>query len=398
MEWSSITIPEAFLEKGVTLEQWTDWRWQLSHAIRNEHSLAEFIDINQKTQQNIKAVITNEYKQGKDEMIITPHLLSLIDSTNPRDPITLQHLPHTNELRADRFIYENVWEKDEDFLDGGNRMLQQKYPDIIVIRITNICQSFCRFCFEKERTLRRNIPTLAGSEQFEKAIEVIKQKKHVRQILISGGDPSILPDEIFEQRLRSILKIPQIKTIRIGTRTLLHNPYRVTPGYARMLGNLQQEYSQDANKPMKRITIGTHFNHPNEISPATTVAIRRLQSEGIEVYNQTILLKNINDNTKTLAELFRKLLNENINLHYLFHAMPVPRTTHFRTSVRKGQELIQNLREMKEFRAQLPRYVIPHETGKQTAEIMSKTFFETKIRKDNQEYPAIRFKSDITHK
>ncbi len=398
MDWPNISIPDRFLEMGVTPSQWTDWRWQISRAVRNEKQLQACLGIDTTTKEEVRKIITNEYERATDSMFVTPHLLSLINTENSHDPVALQHIPNASELQRDKYKYESVWEKDTDFLDGKNRMLQQKYPDIVVLRMANVCMSFCRFCFEKKRTLRRDVPTCSTPKQFDRAVDMIKKLKSVRQILISGGDPLVLSDEILKQRLKTLLDISHITHIRIGTRALLHNPYRITPEFADILSELQKQYAFQIVNPTKQISIGTHFNHSNELSLPTINAIRRLQSGGIKIYNQTVLLKGINDDASIISSLFEKLLSENISLHYLFHAMPVPRTEHFRTSVRKGQKIMHELRNMKKFRSQLPEYVIPHETGKQIAESMNKEFFESTVNEKGRQIPVIKFKSHITEK
>ncbi len=304
--------------------------------------------------------------------------MSLIDPKNPRDPIALQFIPREPELFPDTFNYQKVWENDKDFLDGANRLLQQKYPDIVVMRLANTCHSHCRFCFEKERTIKNNVRTLCGPAQIAAAIKIIRNKKKLRQVLLSGGDPLILPDHFIKNILEKLIQIPHLKTLRINTRALLQNPFRITEEFARMLGDIQNKswksHKNTQNKlPRgKQIQVGTHFNHPKELTPEAITAIRRLQSKGIEIYNQTVLLKNINDDSKILQKLFHKLREEGVRLHYLSHAQPVPGTPHFRTKINKGLEILKKLKQTKEFRGQLPHYEFSHYKGKQLPNVGEK--------------------------
>lgn len=213
--WDKPNIPLNYRQKGVTANQWTDWRWQLANSIKTAEQLKLYTDLNPKKLAEIQDVIEPRYQNGRDSMRITPYLLSLMDLSDPKDPIALQHLPHPDEKKPDLFSYQNVWEKPQDFLDGKNRLLQQKYPDIAVVRISNTCQSFCRFCFEKERTLRKDVPTIAGTKQFDEALALIRKKKKIRQILVSGGDPSVLPDQILQHHLEKLIQIPHLKIIQI---------------------------------------------------------------------------------------------------------------------------------------------------------------------------------------
>lgn len=367
--WPKPLIPKFFHDKGCTVAQWTSWQWQLANLIKHQSSER-----------------------------ITPYLWSLIDWKNAKDPIALQHLFNSKELLRDTFTYHSVWEQPHDFLDGSNRMLQQKYPDIAVVRITNTCHSFCRFCFEKDRTIRHNVATVVGAKQLSTAHKIIDKKKKIRQILLSGGDPSVLPDHVLKQYLEAFITIPHLKIIRINTRTLLHNPYRITPEFAKMLGELQKNSWKKNLKNGKLIHLGVHFNHPKELTAEALTAIRRLQSEGIHIYNQTVLLKNINDSAKILQKLFRTLRAEGVHLHYLSHAMAVPGTGHFRTTVRKGIELLDELKKSKEFRGQLPHYEMSHAAGKQIINGFSPYFYESMLKKGNKKQPIIRFLSDITAK
>ncbi len=147
---------------------------------------------------------------------------------------------------------------------------------------------------------------------------------------------------------------------------------------------------------IKCIEVGTHFNHPREITRDALDAMRRLQSEGIQLYNQTVLLKGINDDASTLHKLFRMLRKENVQLHYLSHAMMVYKTAHFRTTVRKGLEILDELRSSGEFRGQLPYYEISPPSGKQMVTGFSKIFFEDFKIADGERIPIIRFLNQIT--
>ena len=352
------------MQEIINSKQWTDWRWQLANTIRSVDKLVRYVSISAERAKELQLTANNEYQNGRDEMRLTPYLVSLMNLADENDPIALQHLPRREEMQPDDFSFDEVWEKPEDFLDGGNRLVQQKYPDVAVLRLSNACHSFCRFCFEKERTLRHGVPTNAGPEQFTAAVEMICKNTRIRTVLVSGGDPLIVPDEILADRLRALSAIPHLKTIRVNTRALLHNPFRVTTELAALLGNIQAESWKKRAKGIQ-IRIGVHFNHPRELTSEAMSAIRTLQRAGIETYNQTVLLKKINNNFKTIQKLFRLLREEGVELHYLSHAMTVPRTSHFRTSVEKGQQIMRALRQCKEFRGQLPYFELSHHTGKQ---------------------------------
>lgn len=375
---------------------WTDWRWQISQAARSVEQLKKLVEISEARAKEIAEVLEPR-KNGKvDEMRLTPFLLSLIDWNNPRDPIALQHIPSKSELLPDNFSLEKIWEEPEDFADGENRMIQQKYPDIILLRLSNTCHSYCRFCFQKERTLQASVSTKTGDEEFNQALEIIRSKPEVRQVLISGGDPMILTDEILLDRLHKLAAIPHLSALRINTRVLLHNPFRVTPELATQLKTLTGNSWNENRERGIEMKIGVHFNHPNELTSEAIAAIRLLQKNGVLVYNQTVLLKGVNDKVEILAELWRTLRKENVALHYISVSMPVPGTAHLRTSVRAVQEIMNALRQNKEFRGQLPQIEMSHHTGKHIVPAtMNENFYEAMNEKGE---PVIKFLSDITGK
>lgn len=401
MLWPKSNIPVFY--RDISEKEWTDWQWQLANTFN--------------TVEDLKNATHKNFPRTQERVRLTPYLFSLINFKNPVDPIGLQHLPHKAENQSSPVTaFAQIWERKKDFLDGENRLLQQKYPDIVALRISNTCHAFCRFCFEKERTLRQGVRTKVGRTEWEQVLKKIRARKSIRQVLLTGGDPLILPDRFLKNYLETMLGIPHLKTIRINTRTLLHNPYRITPEFARMLGDLQRtswldsqndgqhgKSAKSGRKPAisrgKEIKIGLHFNHPREITSEAVTAIRRLQREGIQLYNQTVLLKGINNNTSILHRLFRRLREEGIELHYLSQAMAVPGTEHFHTRVRDGQMFMEKLRKTGEFRQQLPSFEYSHWSGKQIIPTtMHQKFREIFMKKNGEKIRMIRYKSDFTGK
>ena len=349
--------------KKIPSKLWQDWKWQISCAAKSSADLAKLTKLSQQKIKEIDEVIGAKYQKGSDSMRLTPYLISLIDFSDANDPIALQHIPSKKELILDDISYDEGWEQPKDFLDGKNRLVQQKYPDIILLRISNTCFSYCRFCFEKERTLNNAVHTLVNKKLIQDACQKIKADKNVYQVLLSGGDPLVLPDSMLKDWLEELIKIPQLKTIRINTRTLLHNPFRITKELCEMLSLIQTKSWVKAKKG-KQIKIGLHFNHPKELTKEAITAIRLLQANNVQIYNQTVLLKGINDETEVLADLFQNLLSEGVELHYLSIAMKVPRTKHLRTSIQKGQEIMFNLSQINEFRGKLPSLEFSAQKGK----------------------------------
>lgn len=246
--WPRPLVPEIYKMEGIEPLQWTDWHWQLSHTIKSAEQLQHYACLTSQQTKNIKKVIEHRYQNGQDQMRLTPYLLSLMNTSDQRDPISLQHLPSLQEMDPDTFSFDKIWENQSDFGGDDNRFLQQKYPDVVLLRLSNTCHSFCRFCFEKERTLRGGVKTVVGDKQFNEAMKNIRRQKLVRQVLLSGGDPLVLPNELLQKRLQQLFQIPHISAIRINTRTLLHNPYRITKEFTTMLGSLQKKVGKNLLK------------------------------------------------------------------------------------------------------------------------------------------------------
>lgn len=392
---TSSLVPALFAAQGITSTQWFSWHWQLASSFRSVPAIVPYLSGYWSERLSL---LHEQERRELGELRLTPYLISLINPNDSADPIALQHLPQARELTSSGLVYDQVWERPEDFADGDNRMIQQKYPDIVLLRISNTCHSFCRFCFEKERTLLKGVSTLAGPEQFRNALDYIKQRPQVRQVLLSGGDPLVMPDSVLATYLEGLSTLPQLRTIRLNTRALLHNPFRITPELVALFSRIQSASWATRERGIS-IELGVHFNHPHELTPVTITALHALSRAGITIYNQTVLLKGINDRVEILASLFRILREEGVILHYLSQAMAVPGTEHFRTRIRAGQEIVRGLRQRQEFRGQLPYFELSHHTGKQIIpDTMNEFFYEDTEIVNEKTKRIIRFLSDITGK
>ncbi len=374
-------------------ECWTNWQWQLANSIRKPEHLSRFFLIPPYIQEHLETFS----KETISSFRLTPFLASLIHWEDSKDPILLQHLPQREENILDTFSYTEVWEQPEDFFHNQNRFIQQKYPDIILLRLTSTCHSFCRFCFEKERTLLQNVPTDTSEAEWKNALKIISESQTAYQVLLSGGDPLVLTDEVFFSRLRDIALLPNITIVRVNTRAWLHNPFRFTEHF---ISSCQKIIEEAWTKKPQGISLrfGVHANHPQEITDEAVLVFRRMRRVGVSLYNQTVLLKGINDSAEIIGDLWHVLRKEGVELHYFSHAMPVPGTKHFRTSVRLGQEILKELREKKEFRGALPQYELSFHKGKQMIPTsMGENFYEDVVEREGKKEAVIRFFSDITH-
>ncbi|MFB3883598.1 MAG: KamA family radical SAM protein [Thermodesulfobacteriota bacterium] len=257
-------------------------------------------------------------------MRITRYYLNLIEA--PGDPIWLQCAPDSLELKEDDLPTDPFNEKGLSPVTG----LIHRYPDRVVLLVSSTCPTFCRFCMRKWRI--RNRETLDSPARLEAGFEYIARTTAVRDVILSGGDPLLLPDETLENILQRLRRIPHVEMIRINTRTPVTLPERITLRLCRMLKHYHPLY------------INAHFNHPLEITEESTEACSRLADAGIPLGNQTVLLRGVNDDPEVMRRLMQKLLAIRVRPYYLHQMDLVKGTGHFRASVRKGLEIMAALR------------------------------------------------------
>lgn len=317
-----------------------DWKWQLRNSITTAEQLANYLDIDSKQIDSIKAV-ASYYK-----MRITPYYLSLIQQPYAESPIFRQAVPSELELKT-------FDELDTDPLSEGKYMpvpsLIHKYPDRVVLLVTNNCFMYCRHC------TRKNTVTSAESSPIQylnEAIAYIEAHSDIHDVLISGGDPLFLEDEYLENILSRLRFIRNVSTIRIGTRAPVVLPMRVTKNLSKIL----RKYV---------VWVNTHFNHPLEITDQSAEACACLQDHGIPVGNQTVLLRGINDDIEVMKTLFTNLIRIRVRPYYLYQCDYTQGVSHFITPVSTGLNIISEMRGNISGYA-IPSYVVdcPGEGGK----------------------------------
>jgi lysine 2,3-aminomutase len=275
-------------------------------------------------------------------MRITPYYLSLIKSTG--DPIWRQCIPDPEEL-SDNQQTDPLNEEGLSPVPG----LIHRYPDRVVWLVSSQCAVNCRFCMRKGRfgcSAKR-----AGTNDLKRTLDYIAANQVIRDVILSGGDPLFLEDDILELALAGLRRIPHVEIIRIGTRIPVTLPERVTVKLCRLLKRFHPVY------------VNTHFNHPREITKASARACSRLADAGIPLGNQTVLLKGVNDNSDVMKDLFQQLLAIRVRPYYLHHMDLVRGTSHFRTKITRGLEVMDALRGHTSGLAS-PYYVIDLPGGK----------------------------------
>jgi lysine 2,3-aminomutase len=257
------------------------------------------------------------------QMRITPAALDLIKT--PGDAMWRQYVPTTDELDVVDGIADSL---DED-ADSPVPNITHRYPDRALFLVSPVCASYCRFC-----TRRRKVgdPEKIPLNQYDSAFAYLREHTEIRDVILSGGDPMMLSDRRLEHIFQQLRAIPHIEIIRIGSRITAHLPERITPEFCEMV----QKYHP--------VFMNTHFNHPDELTPAAVAALDRLSRAGIPLGCQTVLLKGVNDDPVVMKALMHALLKARVRPYYIYMADQVAGGEHFRTTVQKGLEIIEALR------------------------------------------------------
>src|SRR5690242_5262673 len=257
------------------------------------------------------------------QMRITPAALAQIKEVG--DPMWNQYVPTIQELDIVDGVIDSL---DEDG-DSPVPNITHRYPDRALFLVSPVCASYCRFC-----TRRRKVgdPEKIPLNQYDSAFAYLAAHSEIRDVILSGGDPMMLSDRRLEYIFQRLREIPHIEIIRIGSRITSHLPERITPEFCAMVRKYHPVY------------MNTHFNHPNELTPASVAALARLADAGVPLGCQTVLLRGVNDDPQVMKELMQKLLKARVRPYYIYMADQVAGGEHFRTQVEKGLEIVKALR------------------------------------------------------
>ena len=321
-----------------------NWKTLLSHGYSHVEELQEFISFPQTELSSLKTI------QEHFPVYINPYYLSLIDKTDPEDPIRKMSIPSMHEMERTG-SFDTSGEQSNTVLPG----LQHKYRETVLILSTNQCAMYCRHCFRKrlvglsEEEICSGIGDMAA---------YIMDHKEISNVLISGGDAFLNSNETIGQYLSALCEIPHLDFIRFGTRTPVVLPQRITSDPE--LVDLLRSYSKK-----KQIYVVTQFNHPQEITEESTAAVKTLLSLGIPVRNQTVLLKGVNDDSEVLGLLLKKLTGIGVLPYYIFQCRPVTGVmNHFQLPLKEGYGIVQKALQMQNGQGKCCRFMMSHETGK----------------------------------
>ena len=303
--------------------QWKDWKWQLCHSITDIHTLERMLDLPLSDSER------EEIQRTIDifPMSITPYYLSLINDADPlHDPIFRQAVPSAGELIVEEYDLHDPLGEDA---DSPCSLITHRYPDRILFLISNSCAMYCRHCTRKRKV--GQVSTIPSQEEFELAFRYIEDHTEIRDVLLSGGDPFLLSDSRIDAILKRLRQIPHVEIIRIGTRTPVVLPYRITHELVQII----RQYHP--------LWINTHFNHPHEFTDDSRKALAMLADAGIPLGNQSVLLAGVNDCSNIMRKLVHELVKNRVRPYYLFQCDLAEGIAHFRTPIGKGIEIIESL-------------------------------------------------------
>ncbi len=291
------------------------WQRLLADSIVTPEALSRIMPVDMETVRRV---------MQKYPMRINPYFLSLISEKN--GPLWRQCIPDMEELAQDIALEPDpLWEEPQSPVAG----LVHRYPDRVLFMVSSQCAMYCRHCMRKRRVGPVGLMT---EKDIDRGVAYIRSQPDVREVILSGGDPLLLPDDRIERLLSQLHDIPQVDMIRIHTRTPCTLPQRITGDLVALFRRFAPLY------------INIQFNHPDEITQVSARACESLADAGIPLGSQTVLLKGVNDDPEVMMRLMRELLKIRVRPYYLHHADPIEGTRHFRTSIETGKQIMIHLR------------------------------------------------------
>lgn len=312
-----------------------DWRWQLRNALTTSNDLKRELGLSEG-----EYLAAQRAEASGFPISVTPYYADLVDRHDPQCPIRRQIVPALAEAHVDASdLRDPLGEEAHEVAPD----LIQRYPDRALLLVTDRCSVYCRFC-TRSRMVGQGGGVRSG-EKLAPALAYLRAHPAVRDVIISGGDSMVMATEKLARIVASLREIDSIDTIRLATRVPVTLPQRIT------------DELLSALRAFHPIWVMTHFNHPRELTPDSRAACNRLADAGFPVMNQTVLLRGINDDPATLTELFRGLVKVRVRPYYLLQMDPVTGTSHLRTPLAVGQELMRAL-QGKLSGIALPKFIV----------------------------------------
>jgi len=320
------------------------WQSELKNGIREVQDLTPFFGWDAKEQCE-RSHVADRYP-----MMITPYYLSLVDPDDPEDPIRRMCVPSTDEL-APGGSFDTSGEESNTKQEG----LQHKYQQTVLLLSTNQCAMYCRHCFRKRLV---GLSDQELNKRVDEAAEYVRQHPEVHNVLVSGGDALLNSNQIIQRYLEELTAVEHVNYIRFGSRTPVVLPSRIY-GDQELL-DLLETYGKK-----KTLSVVTQFNHPRELTEEAAKAIRALLERGVQVRNQTVLLRGVNDDSKTLAQLLSGLTRLGVVPYYIFQCRPVTGVQgRFQVPIREGIRIVDGAKSMVDGFSKGVRYAMSHPEGK----------------------------------
>jgi lysine 2,3-aminomutase len=307
--------------KNVSEAEWNDWKWQVANRITSVDQLKKIINLTPQEEKDINETL-KRFRLG-----ITPYYASLMDPDDPRCPVRMQAVPVIAETHRGAEDMVDPLHEDADSPAPG---LTHRYPDRVLFLITDQCSMYCRHC--TRRRLAGEKDAARSMDDINKCLDYIRKNPVVRDVLLSGGDCLLVNDDVLEYIISELRKIPHVEIVRLGSRTPVVMPQRITDDLCNML------------KKYHPIWLNTHFNHPKEMTPEAMEALRKLADAGIPLGNQSVLLRGVNDCPHIMRDLVHALVKNRVRPYYIYQCDLSLGIQHFRTSVAAGINIIEGLR------------------------------------------------------
>ncbi|MCX6839650.1 MAG: KamA family radical SAM protein [Verrucomicrobia bacterium] len=313
--------PGYWFDQNIAPTDWNNAAWQLRNRVTTLKQLEQHLTLSEEERAGVLL------SGNKLAMSITPHYFNLMDAADPGCPIRRQVIPRIEETWEDPDEMSDPCGEDSHMPVPG---LVHRYPDRVLFLVTDRCASYCRYC-----TRSRVVSGVGEQElhtEFEAALRYLERHTEVRDVLLSGGDPLLFSDAKLDALLTRLRAIKHIEFIRIGSRVPIFLPQRITPELCRML---QKHHP---------LWLSIHTNHPRELTTEVRDGLALLANHGVPLGNQSVLLRGVNDNAEVMKSLVHKLLMCRVRPYYLYQCDLIQGSSHLRTSVADGIEIIEQLR------------------------------------------------------
>lgn len=315
--WKVVTPPD-----GIELSDWKSWKWQMRNSLKSINDFSSYFNLSDSEKKGF---------EGSHDLFriqSTPYYAKLASQENELGSIRQMLLPQAQELAAGAQQMPDPLGENQ----TNNRPCQRlihRYTDRVLFLATDMCGMYCRYCTRKHFTASDQV--MASEEQLEEAVNYVRAHPEVKEVIFSGGDPLTLGNSRIKKMLSAFYDVPTVELIRMGSRIPVVNPFRIDKELIEIFKSFQPLYFM------------THFNHPDEITEDSALALSLLVDSGIPVFNQLVLLNGINNDADLIYSLSRRLLYLRVKPHYMFQADPSLGTDHLRTPIEDSLQIQKKL-------------------------------------------------------